>query len=96
MGSPRVDVVFRLWQCDKKNHGWREGPPLTVPCQSFDLLPGLHPPVKSVSNEKRILLYIGRRQPLNQTFGRIKTTLQVIRSSVRSMALAEGFGSLHP
>ena len=24
-GSPRVDVVFRLWQCDKKNHGWREG-----------------------------------------------------------------------
>jgi hypothetical protein len=33
-----VDVVFRLWQCDKKNQGWREGPPLTVPCQSFDLL----------------------------------------------------------
>ena len=29
-GSPRVDVVFRLWQCDKENHGWREGPPLTV------------------------------------------------------------------
>ena len=24
-GSPRVDVVFRLWQCDKENHGWREG-----------------------------------------------------------------------
>ena len=23
--SPRVDVVFRLWQCDKENHGWREG-----------------------------------------------------------------------
>jgi hypothetical protein len=22
----RVDVVFCLWQCDKKNHGWREGP----------------------------------------------------------------------
>ena len=52
MGSPRVDVVFRLWQCDKKNHGWREGPPLTVPCQSFDLLPGLHPPVK-VSFERK-------------------------------------------
>ena len=48
-----VDVVFRLWQCDKKNQGWREGPPLTVPCQSFDLLPGLHPPVKSVSNEEK-------------------------------------------
>ena len=32
MGSPRVDVVFCFWQCDKENHGWREGPPLTVPC----------------------------------------------------------------
>ena len=31
--SPRIDVVFRLWQCDKKNHGWREGPPLTVPAK---------------------------------------------------------------
>jgi|NGEPerStandDraft_6_1074524.scaffolds.fasta_scaffold286041_1 hypothetical protein len=30
MGSPRVDIVFRLWQCDKENHGWREGPPQTV------------------------------------------------------------------
>jgi hypothetical protein len=35
MGSPRVDVVFRLWQCDKENHGWCEGPPVTVLCQSF-------------------------------------------------------------
>ena len=35
MGSPRVNVVFRLWQCDKQNHGWREGPPVTVLCQSF-------------------------------------------------------------
>jgi hypothetical protein len=25
MESSRIDVVFRLWQCDKKNHGWREG-----------------------------------------------------------------------
>ena len=40
MGSPRVDVVFRLWQCDKENHGWREGPPVTVLCQGFDLLAG--------------------------------------------------------
>jgi len=23
--SPRVDLAFRFWQCDKKNHGWREG-----------------------------------------------------------------------
>jgi hypothetical protein len=43
MRLPRNDVVFRLWQCDKENHGWREGPPLTVPCQSFDLLTGPSP-----------------------------------------------------
>jgi hypothetical protein len=35
MGSPRLNVVFCFWQCDKKNHGWREGPPVTVLCQSF-------------------------------------------------------------
>jgi hypothetical protein len=29
MGSPRVDVLFRLWQCDKENHDCREGPPVT-------------------------------------------------------------------
>ena len=33
MGLPRDDVVFRLWQCDKENHGWREGPPLTAPAR---------------------------------------------------------------
>ena len=43
MGSPRVDVVFLLWQCDKENHGWREGPPLTVLCESSDLLAGPSP-----------------------------------------------------
>jgi hypothetical protein len=21
----RIDVVFSFWQCDKENHGWREG-----------------------------------------------------------------------
>ena len=35
MGSPRVDVVFRLWQCDKENHGWREGPPMNVTLLKF-------------------------------------------------------------
>ena len=29
----RVDVVFHFWQCDKENHGWREGLPLTVAAQ---------------------------------------------------------------
>ena len=64
---PRVDVVFRLWQCDKENHGWREGPPLTVPAKVSICWPGLHPPVKSVSNEKRILLSAARREPSLRT-----------------------------
>jgi hypothetical protein len=33
--SPRLDVVFHLWQWDKENHGWREGPPVTGLFQSF-------------------------------------------------------------
>ena len=53
MGSPRVDVVFRLWQCDKENHGWREGPPLTVLCQSFDLLAGPSPSGKVKFERKK-------------------------------------------
>jgi hypothetical protein len=57
MGLPRDDVVFRLWQCDKENHGWREGPPLTVPCQSFDLLGRAFTlATKSASNEKEYYL----------------------------------------
>jgi hypothetical protein len=35
MGLPRIELVFRFRQCDKKNHGWCEGPPVTVLCQSF-------------------------------------------------------------
>ena len=70
MGSPRVDVVFRLWQCDKENHGWREGPPLTVPGKVSICWPGLHPPAKSASNEKRILLCVGAREPLTHDIGR--------------------------
>jgi hypothetical protein len=35
MELPRLAVVFCFWQCDKKNHGWCEGPPVTGLCQSF-------------------------------------------------------------
>jgi hypothetical protein len=57
--KPRVDVVFRIGQCDKKNHGWRERPPLTVPCQSVDLLAGPSPSDK-VSFEREKLCVGGR------------------------------------
>lgn len=60
--SPRITVVFRLRQCDKENHGWREGPPLTVCANRSIRWRGLHPPVKITSNEKRILLPNIRRQ----------------------------------
>jgi hypothetical protein len=55
MQSPRIGLVFWLWQCDKENHGWREGPPLTVTCLEFRSEEGLHPPGIFNSNEKRIL-----------------------------------------
>jgi hypothetical protein len=61
------DIVFRVKQCDKENHGWREGPPLNVPCQSSVCWSGLHPPGKSVSNKKRILLFRSRRRDLLTT-----------------------------
>jgi len=34
--SPRIELVLGLWQCDKKNHGWREGPSLTDSPQGCD------------------------------------------------------------
>jgi len=45
-------LVIHQWQCDKENHGWREGLPLVLPPSSsqrpaFTLL---HEPV---SNEKK-------------------------------------------
>ena len=55
MQSPRIGLVFWLWQCDKENHGWREGPPLTVSWLEFRSVEGLHPPGIFNSNEKRIL-----------------------------------------
>jgi len=67
MGSPRVDVVFSLWRCDKENHGWREGPPLTVPCQSFDPLVGPSPSDESqFRTKKEYCISVGGCEPLIQ------------------------------
>jgi hypothetical protein len=41
------------------------------PCQSFDLRPAFTLPVKSVSNEKRILLSVARREPLTHGISRL-------------------------
>jgi hypothetical protein len=63
--SPRIGLVFWLGQCDKVNHGWREGPPLTDSLQGCDLLEGLHPPGIFNSNEKRILPSAVIRKPMH-------------------------------
>jgi hypothetical protein len=70
MGSPRVDVVFGLWQCDKENHGWREGPPVTVLCQSFDLLAGPSPSGKVSFERKKNTDFRSWPPPPTQNIGR--------------------------
>jgi hypothetical protein len=73
MGSPRVGVVFRLWQCDKDNHGWREGPPRpSLP--SFDLLTGPSPSGKVSFERKKNTAFRWRTRALPQNIGRYKRT----------------------
>src|SRR5215475_9755334 len=53
MQSPRIGLVFWLRQCDKENHGWCEGPPLTVVlAREFRSVEGLHPPEYSTRTKK--------------------------------------------
>jgi hypothetical protein len=67
---PGVGVVFRLGQCDKENPGWREGPPLTVPCESFDPLAGPSPSGKVSFKRKQNTALRSDRQRLTQDIGR--------------------------
>ena len=72
MGSPRVDVVFRLRQCDKENHGWREGPPLTVACKRFDLLAGPSPSRQNrIQTKKEYCSTRRSREHGNRDIGRL-------------------------
>jgi len=68
---PRFNVVFGVWQCDKKNHGWREGPPLTVACEVSICWPGLHPPGKVRFKRKKNLAFRCRREFSTQNIGRL-------------------------
>src|SRR6516225_683496 len=68
--SPRRSLVLRIWQCDKKNHGWREGPPVTVSWQSFDLLAGPSP----------------SRQNQLRTKKEYTSVVPAVRSSIRTLA----------
>src|SRR5277367_5213877 len=80
-GSPRVDVVFRLWQCDKENHGWREGPPVTVLCQSFRSAGRAFTlRLNQFRTKRRIQLCVAGRHSLTQNIGRFKTTIRPLET----------------
>ena len=81
MGSPRVAVVFRFWQGDKENHGWREGPPATVLSQSFRSAGRAFTlRLNQFRTKTRILLYVVDRKP-PQNIGRFKTTIRLRKIS---------------
>src|SRR2546422_2968206 len=48
-----VDVVFCLWQCDKKNQGWREGPAADRPLPKFRSAAGPSPSGKVSFDRKK-------------------------------------------
>ena len=78
MGSPRFDVVFCFWQCDKKNHGWREGPPVTVLCQSFRSAGRAFTLRLNQFERKKNTALRSWPPPLTLNFGRFKTTKRLI------------------
>ena len=97
MGLPRLDVVFRLWQCDKQNHGWREGPPLTVPCQDSICWPGLHPPGKISSERKKntpLAAPLAARSSIRTLAGLKRQTVKVIGERLARLTglIVVGFG----
>jgi len=70
LGHPGAVLSSASGSAIKRINGWREGRSLTVAAKfrsglAFTL------PVKSVPNEKRILLPGARRQPLPHDFGRL-------------------------
>src|SRR5215469_3577369 len=65
-GKPTTRGVLLYSEC--------EGPPLTVACEVSICWPGLHPPAKSVSNEKRILFSCREREAVTLNIGRFIST----------------------
>ena len=72
---PGSVLSFASGSAIKENHGWREGPPLTVPCESFDLLAGPSPSGKvSFDQKKNTALPCAVASPA-QAIGRFMSTL---------------------
>jgi len=77
LGHPGVVLSSTSGSAIKRINGWREGPPVTVLCQSFDLLVGPSPSGKiNFRMKKRILLCVAGCALLTQSIGRFKTTNQ--------------------
>ena len=81
---PGSMLSFVLWQCDKENHGWREGPPLTVSAKVSICWPGLHPPGKvSFERKKNTALRWAAASPSLRTLAGLNP-LHVPQSSRRA------------
>src|SRR5215475_5635137 len=72
-GKPTTRGVLLYSEC--------EGPPLTVACEVSICWPGLHPPAKSVSNEKRILFSCREREAVTLNIGRFISTKRARRAT---------------
>jgi hypothetical protein len=51
-----IGLAFGLGQCDKKNHGWREGLPLITTLRGYEFVGRPSPSRQINPNEKRLLL----------------------------------------
>ena len=76
-----LGLALRLWQCDKENHGWREGLPLKRTLPGIDLVTGLHPPGKSVRTKTEYCFRTLRVWSIR--IGRYKRTLRKLLHRAR-------------
>jgi hypothetical protein len=81
--SPRCGLVFCFWQCDKKNHGWREGPPVTVSCQVSICWSGLHPPASQFRTKREYCFAVLEASPSLRTLAGLKRLYDQVDSSTR-------------
>jgi hypothetical protein len=47
-----IGLAFRIWQCDKKNQGWREGLPLITTLPGYGFV-GRPSPSRQINYERK-------------------------------------------
>ena len=85
---PGVGLAFALGQCDKKNQGWREGPPLFIALPRSESDAGLHPPLQIRFERKKNIAFRPPPRLTAQTFtlsigryiGKFERTLRKLSS----------------